>query len=435
MNFTILDLENYWKNEIKSNKPLPQKFSDYYSGVEYTLPEVLNVISFDIAKDILNLYKFETIFTKQTTNDFDPFIKTINDCYQNLIFDNNFQNILVNKSDKVPFYIAKNIYPNYQLNILYPGIIYTNEYYMRTPSGLCRLEICKNNFTLALYENYNNDSKYKNTPYWNDSNSNNNTNKVYMNPDGNLIIYNSNNLQLWESKTSGNPGAYGELLDQGFFVIKASDGKIIKCLNPIYLDTSNLDAYQNYAKRFILYGGYEMCSPSTYIIPGMRYSQGFSWINGTYALIVQSDSNFVLYYTPTRKTIWRTISNDKPLPNANLQLKTTDGDLVLWKEDLHQDNEQGIYKPVHWSSDTGKKFSYIPKIQLLSSGFLIIFNNNDNIYKTYPHVQIIDFLNKVQYNPSNDWVMDFLTIHIFKLGKNRWSKEYQNMLKLEFKKR
>lgn len=441
MSFTQLDLENYWKNEIKSTKPLPQKFIDYYNGIEYSLSQVLNSISLDIAKDILNLYKFETIFTKQTTTNFDPFIKTINDCYQNIIFDKNFQNILVNKSDKVPFYTAKSIYPNYQLHILYPGIIYTNEYYMRTPRGICRLEICKNNFTLAIYHNYNGESKYKNTPYWNYSNGNNITNKIYMKPDGNLIIYNSNNLQLWESGTSGNPGAYGELLDQGFFVIKTSDSKIIKCFNAIYLETANLDAYHGYADYgYLLQGGYELCSPSTYIIPGMRYTKGFSWINGDYALIVQSDGNFVLYYTPTRKAIWSTHSNDSnyrlsPNSNPNLQLKTTDGNLVLWREGIHQYNEEGRWNPVLWSSDTGGKFTYIPKIQLIHSGFLVIFNNENKIYKAYPNHLIIDFLNNVQYDPSNNWVMDFLTIYIFKLGKDRWSNEYRNTLKSKYKKK
>jgi hypothetical protein len=440
MSFTQLDLENYWKNEIKSDKPLPQKFVDYYNGSEYSLSQVLASISFDIAKEILNLYKFETIFTKQVTTDFDPFIKTINDCYQNIIFDKNIQNILVNKSDQVPFYTAKSIYPNYQLNILYPGITYTNEYYMRTPGGICRLEICKNNLTLAIYENYNGESKYKNTSYWNYSNGNNNTNKVYMKPDGNLIISNSNNLQLWESGTSGNPGAYGELIDQGFFVIKASDGQIIKCLNAIYLDTPNLDAYQSYASgySFILQGGHEPCSPSTNIIPGMRYTQGFSWVNGDYALIVQSDGNFVLYYAPTKKVMWQTRNTDRfaaaPSPNPNLQLKTTDGNLVLWRDGIHQNNEQGRYNPVQWSSDTGGKFTYTPKIQLIPSGFLVIFNNNNNIFKAYPDDKIINFLNNVQYDPSNDWVMDFLTIHIFKLGKDKWSVDYQNKLKSGFTK-
>lgn len=440
MSFTQLDLENYWKNEIKSDKPLPQKFIDYYNNIEYSLSTVLSSLSIDIAKEILNLYKFETIFTKQTNTNFDPFIKTINDCYQNKIFDNNFQNILVNKSNQVPFYTAKSIYPNYQLNILYPGITYTNEYYMRTIRGVCRMEICKNNFTLAIYENYNNETKYKNTPYWNYSNGNNNTNKVYMNSDGNLIIYN-NNIKVWESQTSGNPGAYGELLQQGFFVIKAPDGQIIKCLNPINLETSNLDAYQRYASGydFILEGGHEKCSPTSYIIPGMRYTKGFSWINGDYIIIVQSDGNFIIYYTPTRQTIWQTRNTNQyvlaPNPNPNLQLKTKDGNLVLWREGIHENNEQGRYNSVQWSSDTGGKFTYIPTVQLISSGFLVIFNQNNNIYKTYPHDPIINFLNDVQYDPSNIWVMDFLTEHIFKLGKDRWSYDYQNKLKSEFKKK
>jgi hypothetical protein len=441
MNFTQSDLETYWRDDIKSDLPLPKKFVDYYNNREYSLSQVLESISLDIAKEILNLYKFETIFTKQNTKDFDPFIKTINDCYQNKIFDKNFQDVLVDNSNQVPFYTAKSIYPNYQLNILYPGITYTNEYYMRTPRGVCRMEICKNNFTLAIYENYNGESKYKNTPYWNYSNGNNNTNKVYMKPDGNLIIYNSNGLQLWESGTSGNPGAYGELLQQGFFVIKASDGQIIKCLNALYLDTPNLDAYQSYASSydFILQGGYELCSPSTYIIPGMRYTRGFSWVNGDYALIVQSDGNFVLYHTPIRKIMWQTRNTDRyaiaPDPNPNLQLKTTDGNLVLWREGIHQNNEQGRWNPVQWSSDTGGRFTYTPKIQLIPSGFLVIFNNNNNIFKAYPHDPIINFLNSVQYDPSDNKVMDFLTIYIFKLGKDRWSTVYQNQLKSEFTKK
>lgn len=454
MSFTQLDLENYWKNEIKSNKPLPNKFIDYYNNIEYSLSTVLSSLSIDIAKNILNLYKFETIFTKQINNNFDPFIKTINDCYQNKIFDNIFQNTLVDKTNQVPYYTAKNIYPNYNLNILYPGIIYTSGYYMRSSRGICRMEICNNNFTLAIYENYNGDSKYKNTPYWNYSNDNNNTNKVYMKPDGNLIIYNNNDIQLWESQTSGNPGAYGELLQQGFFVIKASDGQIIKCLNPINLDTPNLDAYISYASDygFLLEGGYEKCSPSSFIIPGIQYTKGFSWINEEYVLIVQSDGNFVLYYVtdflfdkksdtsiPTRTIIWQTRNTDQyapaPNPNPSLQLKTKDGNLVLWREGIHENNEQGRYNPVQWSSDTGGKFTYIPTIQLISSGFLVIFNNNNNIYKTYPHDPIIKFLNDVQYDPSNIWVMDFLTEHIFKLGKDRWSYDYQNKLKSEFQKK
>ena len=153
MNFTQSDLETYWRDDIKSDLPLPKKFVDSYTTREYSLSQVLESISLDIAKEILNLYKFETIFTKQNTKDFDPFIKTINDCYQNKIFDKNFQDVLVDNSNQVPFYTAKSIYPNYQLNILYPGITYTNEYYMRTPRGVCRMEICKNNFTLAVANN------------------------------------------------------------------------------------------------------------------------------------------------------------------------------------------------------------------------------------------------------------------------------------------
>ena len=50
MNFTQSDLETYWRDDIKSDLPLPKKFVDYYNNREYSLSQVLESISLDIAK-------------------------------------------------------------------------------------------------------------------------------------------------------------------------------------------------------------------------------------------------------------------------------------------------------------------------------------------------------------------------------------------------
>jgi hypothetical protein len=45
-----------------------------------------------------------------------------------------------------------------------------------------------------------------------------------MQPDGNLAMYDSNGAMVWQTHTSGNPGAYATILPNGYLVIFSARG-------------------------------------------------------------------------------------------------------------------------------------------------------------------------------------------------------------------
>jgi hypothetical protein len=46
-----------------------------------------------------------------------------------------------------------------------------------------------------------------------------------MQGDGNLVVYNGSAVALWASSTSGNPGAYLVLGDDGDLVVDSASGE------------------------------------------------------------------------------------------------------------------------------------------------------------------------------------------------------------------
>ncbi len=62
---------------------------------------------------------------------------------------------------------------------------------------------------------------------WRSSTYGSNPDRLVMQTDGNLVLYDSNNYAIWHTHTWGNPGAYLSLQDDGNLVIYRPDGQYI----------------------------------------------------------------------------------------------------------------------------------------------------------------------------------------------------------------
>lgn len=193
---------------------------------------------------------------------------------------------------------------------------------------------------------------------------------MYMQDDGNLVIIKPNRdgtVFKWDSRTSGNPGAYLLMQDDGNLVIYSVDGRAL-------WDTKSSGRWGAYAAfqsdaNLVVYSKQAKWSSNTPQPRGSWVSvgatkvptlyQGSSGIfsaNNQFMLVLQSDGNLVLYrdsralwatgrrgnyavlqpdgnyvlYTSTGKAAWSTHTENKGI-NHELILQD-DGNLVLYMD-------------------------------------------------------------------------------------------------------
>ncbi len=168
------------------------------------------------------------------------------------------------------------------------------------------------NSNLILYSNY--------LPSWSTGNTNDAANRLVMQVDGNLVLYNTSNQALWDSQTGGNPGAYLVLQTDGNMVIYSSTNQALWATY-----TLNNPAHLSFVVSSLL--------PNSRLYPG----QELETANRQYKLILQPDGNLVLY--STTRALWSTETNDDSVSFLAMQ---PDGNLVLYSNN---------YQPL-WNSHT-----------------------------------------------------------------------------------
>ena len=157
---------------------------------------------------------------------------------------------------------------------------------------------------VALYANFN--------LIWETGTQGMNTDRLTMQPDGNLVIYNQTGQALWSSNTQGNPGARLVTQTDGNLVIYSASGiprwATTTLHNPDHLSYINptlAPGLGNYARLY----------------PG----QSIDTADRRFHLTAQRDGNLVLY--SSTQALWATGTNGRQTAFLALQ---SDGNLVLY---------------------------------------------------------------------------------------------------------
>lgn len=130
-----------------------------------------------------------------------------------------------------------------------------------------------------------------------------------MSNDGNMAVYSSANVLKWSSKTSGRPTSYASIQDDGNMVI-----------------------YTPYTKAWSTKtsaASYQISESGSGIIPSgkLMYAGDSVWSgNRTYALIMQTDGNLVLYNAAKGIPLWAS----NTFGQGNWAAMQTDGNLVVY---------------------------------------------------------------------------------------------------------
>lgn len=146
-------------------------------------------------------------------------------------------------------------------------------------------------------------SAYENT--WS-SNTSGGIRGLYMQPDGNLVIYNSSGQPVWNSETGGHPGA---------FLALQPDGNLVIYHNGSALWSSATVSTPDYLSRV------EYTLRNTILYPG----QSLLTPDHKYRMVLQWDGNLVIY-SPSR-AIWASGTSGRQAKQLNMQ---PDGNLVIY---------------------------------------------------------------------------------------------------------
>lgn len=168
--------------------------------------------------------------------------------------------------------------------------------------------------------------------------------RVIMQPDGNLVLYDSSNRALWNSATEGNPGAHLVIQNDGNVVILSSAGAVLWATYTLH-DPNRLD--------YVLSTGFGG-------IAKMYPGQSIATPDGRFRLILQTDGNLVLY-SPTQ-VLWSTGTNGKQIAFLALQ---PDGNLVLYDHSA---------QPL-WASNTDR--SGLTRLIVQPDGNLVLYDQSN----------------------------------------------------------
>jgi hypothetical protein len=350
-------ITNIWKNDINCNVDLGNEFIDYYDSNNYNNisnnendPKSLIYMSEADVRTKLSKYNLDYILSKQNSStNFDKLINMVSRC-------------------NLPSRIVTNN-QNFKLkNILYPGLCYKNITLINENYRL----VIGGSYNLALFHTNN-----LNTPYWSDSLSKSSNNYICMQSDGNLVVYKDNKIAggenaLWSSGTAGNDGAYLELTNHGFIIIKNKNNSVIWHLNISEISSGHFKTLGFYQ---LLKGGDEyLCYDRAKIYSNIAYSNEFIWTRDQFNLKIQNDGNLVMYknnqLSGGDNAVWstRTFGNN----NAVLIMQN-DGNLVLYPRN---DTSSGALAHSRTSGNFGAG-GYI-EVNDQYRGHLIIWNSSNN---------------------------------------------------------
>lgn len=175
---------------------------------------------------------------------------------------------------------------------------------------------------------------------WNTGSLGSNVDRLVMQSDGNLVLYNTSNQALWSSQTQGNPGARLELQTDGNMVVYSASNVALWATYTIQVP--NHLAYVN-----------TTLSSGGLLYPGQRIETA----DRRFKLILQGDGNLVLY-SPT-KALWATGTDGRQVSFLAMQ---GDGNLVLYDKN---------FSPL-WSSRTADRGSL--RLIMQSDGNLVLYN-------------------------------------------------------------
>jgi hypothetical protein len=193
---------------------------------------------------------------------------------------------------------------------------------------------------LVVYSNFTN-------PVWSSNSQNQSVTKLVMQADGNLVLYNQSNAPVWASGTAGNPGARSVLQPDGNLVIYSSSNAPLWNIN--YTHNPNHLYYVN-----------------TELYPaGLFPQQSLETANRKYKLVLQTDSNLVLYSNST--PIWASNTVGRNVSSLALQ---PDGNLVLY--------DKGGY--VVWHTNTW--MGSTSKLAIQPDGNLVLYNRAQATWST-----------------------------------------------------
>lgn len=217
-------------------------------------------------------------------------------------------------------------------SVLNPGQYLTTGQYLLSPDGQTALTV-GNNGDLAEYSNM--------QMSWDSGTVGSGGDRLVMQTDGNLVLYNQAGVAQWDSQTSGNPGAWLVLQTDGNMVIYSSSDVALWATytisNPNHLDYVNTTLYTGT------------------MFPG----QSINTADGNYHLIMQPDGNLVLY-SPT-KALWDTGTVGDDVEFLSMQ---PDGNLVLY----------GQNGPL-WASNTAGLGPL--RLVVQQDGNLVLYNNQN----------------------------------------------------------
>jgi len=231
--------------------------------------------------------------------------------------------------------------PNSTATTLNSGEALYMDDYLLSPDAQSLLTFQRDG-NVALYANFN--------LVWETGTFGTNTDRVVMQPDGNLVVYNQAGQALWSSNTQGNPGAHLRMQTDGNVVIYSSSNVALWSTaiihNPdhlSYVNTTLAPGLGNFARLY----------------PG----QSIDTADRKFHLILQRDGNLVLY-SPTR-ALWATGTDGKSPALLALQ---PDGNLVLYDRNAH---------PVWYSRTEGNG---LLRLVVQQDGNLVLYNRLNTPY-------------------------------------------------------
>jgi len=200
--------------------------------------------------------------------------------------------------------------------------------------------------------------------------------RFVMQGDGNLVLYNQNNLPLWASGTDQNPGAFFNLQTDGNMVVYNKDSKPIwnsstsgNAISQLIIQPDGNLVLYNSDYRATWQSGTiqkQLAADTTNSLRSpQQLSVGQSIVsdNQQYKTVLQGDGNLV-FYNSSGKALWNSQTDGKPVTRAVLQ---SDGNIVLY------DSAGKVY----WASNTDSR----------GSSTLIMQNDGNLVlYDGYGHV-------------------------------------------------
>ncbi len=165
--------------------------------------------------------------------------------------------------------------------------------------------------------------------------------RLVLQKDGNLVIYNHNNIATWSTHTSGNSPADLAMQSDGNLVLYNTAGKAIWSSNTRTLGGTHVTMQDDGNLVILNDAGRPVWSIATGIVPppppppsptlnagqALVVNQYLLSAAGKYQLILQPDGNLVEYATSGHRPVWQTNTDGKDSDHLAMQ---ADGNLALY---------------------------------------------------------------------------------------------------------